>query len=222
MMNLKRFCFYILCSVSLLLYGCAAPQEAIRTDQGPGKPGVYHKVQPKETLWRIAKAYGVSMDELVRANNIPDAAHIQENQLIFIPEATDQKQTISSSEAFSGDDFKWPVKGKIVSYFGDAKSSWVNNGIDIKAEAGQKIFPSRGGEVVFADYLSGYGHTVIVDHGDGYQTVYGKNASLSVSSGEYVTLQTPLAVIGGDDSLAFLHFEIRKDSSPKNPLHFLP
>lgn len=205
-----------------MIYGCAAPHEAMRPEPSPAQPGIYHKVQPKETLWRIAKAYDVSMDELVRANHIPDAAHIQENQLIFIPRVTQEKQTVSSSEAFSSDDFKWPVKGRIVSYFGDARASWVNNGIDIKSSAGEKIFPSRGGEVVFTDYLNGYGHTVIISHGDGYQTVYGKNASLAVSVGEYVTPQTPIATSAGTDTLAFLHFEIRKDSIPKNPLHFLP
>ncbi len=221
-MPLKRFYLYICVILSLLIYGCAAPHEAIRIDQPQNKEGVYHKVQPKETLWRIAQVYAIPVDEIVRANNIPDAAHIQENQLIFIPRATGQKQTVSSQEAFGAQDFKWPIKGKIVAYFGDAKSSWVNNGIDIKSEPEQKIFPARGGEVVFVDYLSGYGHTVIIDHGDGYQTVYGKNASTLVSVGEYVTLETPIAMVGGDDALAFLHFEIRKDSTPKNPLHFLP
>jgi lipoprotein YgeR len=222
-MHSKRFCFFILCLLSLGIYGCAtAPHEVIRTDLGQGKAGVYHKVQPKETLWRIAKAYNIPVEELVRANNIPDAAHIQKDQLIFIPRATGQKQTISSDEAFSSEDFKWPIKGKVISYFGDAKSSWVNNGINIKSEPGQKIFPARGGEVVFCDYLNGYAHTVIIDHGDGYQTVYGKNTSTSVSVGEFVTLQTPIAVVGGDDASHFLHFEIRKDATPVNPLHFLP
>jgi len=221
-MHLKRFCFYIFFILSLAIYGCAAPRQATRADQNYGKPGIYHKVKPKETLWRIAKAYDVPVDELVRANNIPDAAHIQENQLIFIPQAVDQKQTVSSSEAFGDDDFKWPIKGKIVSYFGDTKSSWINNGIDIKSEPGQKIFPSRGGEIIFADYLNGYGHTVIIAHEDGYQTVYARNASLLVSVGEYVTFQTPIAVVGGDGASFFLHFEIRKDSVSRNPLHFLP
>ncbi|MFA6378558.1 MAG: peptidoglycan DD-metalloendopeptidase family protein [Candidatus Omnitrophota bacterium] len=221
-MSIKRFCFYILLILNFMMFGCAAPREAMRTDQGQGKAGVYHKVMPKETLWRIAKAYDIPVEDLARANNIPDAAHIQENQLIFIPQVQEQKQTVSSSEAFGDDDFKWPIKGKIISFFGDARSSWVNNGIDIKSDAGQKIFPARGGEIVFADYLSGYGQTVIIDHGEGYQTVYGRTASVLVSVGEYVTLQTPIAVVGGDDAVTFLHFEVRKDSIPKNPLHFLP
>jgi len=63
---------------------------------------------------------------------------------------------------------------------------------------------------------------VIIAHEDGYQTVYARNASLLVSVGEYVTFQTPIAVVGGDGASFFLHFEIRKDSVSRNPLHFLP
>jgi murein DD-endopeptidase MepM/ murein hydrolase activator NlpD len=223
-MNFKNIYFFIFCGLSLFAFGCAGPTETLRVEPAPVKrQGVYHKVEPKETLWRIAKAYGISVEELVSANNIPDAAHIQENQLILIPNASAEKPIVSNREALTSEEFKWPIKGRIVSYFGDAKISWVNNGIEIKSESSQQVFPSRGGEVVFADYLNGYGDTVIIDHVDGYQTVYAKTSSLLVAPGEYVTPQTPIANVGGDnEALALLHFEIRKDSKAKNPLYFLP
>ncbi len=223
-MNIRNICFVFLGSLCLFVYGCAAPSETIRTEPTPvlKRQGIYHKVEPKETLWRISKAYNISVDELVKANNIPDAAHIQENQLIFIPNATAEKPVVSTDEAFQSDDFKWPIKGRVVSYFGDTRNAWAGSGIEIRPDEAQKVFPSRGGEVIFADYLNGYGHTAILSHQDGYQTVYARNASLLVSVGEYVTSQVPIAVVGGDGSFIFLHFEIRKDSTPKNPLHFLP
>lgn len=224
-MNFKHIGFFIVCGLSFLVYGCAGPSETVRIEPTPvlKKQGIYHKVEPKETLWRIAKAYGISVEELVVANNIPDAAHIQENQLIFIPNAITEKPVVSDSEAFASGEFKWPIKGRVVSYFGDSKASWVNNGIEIKSESSQEVFPSRGGEVVFADYLNGYGDTVIIDHADGYQTVYAKASSLIASLGDYVTPQSPIAMVGGgNDQLALLHFEIRKDSTAKNPLYFLP
>ncbi|MCX5681834.1 MAG: peptidoglycan DD-metalloendopeptidase family protein [Candidatus Omnitrophica bacterium] len=222
-MNSKNVCFFILLVFNFMLFGCAAPREVVRVEPVSREPGIYHKVEPKETLWRIAEAYGLTVEELVRANNIPDAAHIQENQLIFIPQAGEQKSTVPSSEISKSDEFKWPIQGKIISYFGDARSSWINNGIEIKSEMSQKVFPSRSGEVVFADYLNGYGDTIIVDHADGYQTVYARTSNLLASLGDYVTSQTPIADMGADnDSLALLHFEIRKNSAPKNPLYFLP
>jgi len=208
---------------SFILSGCATPHEAMRTEAFKRPAGIYHKVKPKETLWRISQAYGISVEEIVRANSIPDAAHIQQNQLIFIPQATTERSVVSREEAFSDDDFKWPIRGKVVSFFGDPKSRFgVNNGIDIKSEPDQQVFPSRGGEVVFADHLIGYGPTLIVSHGDGYQTVYADNAKLLVSVGEHVTSQTAIALASGHSSLASLHFEIRKDSIAKNPLYFLP
>jgi len=220
---LKSFFLLGIAAISLMLSSCAAPREAMRTDDLRRSVGIYHKVKPKETLWRIAKAYDISVEELVKANNIPDAAHIQQNQLIFIPQATSEKVVVSREEAFKDDDFKWPIKGKVISYFGDVKSAFgVNNGIDIRSEPGQKIFPARGGEVVFADVLNGYGPTLIIDHADGYQTVYADNEKLLAAVGDHVTPQTAVSLVGGNKALAFLHFEIRKDSVAKNPLYFLP
>lgn len=202
--------------------GCATARTVSFKDSVVVSRGIYHTVKPRETLWSIAKTYGISVEEIVRANHIPDAAHIEKGQLILIPGATKTVEAVSSREAFEDAEFQWPIKGRVVSYFGDKKSYWTNNGIDIRSSFGSEVYPARGGEVVFADFLSGYGYTVIIDHGDSYDTVYAQNSEILVAVGDLVTKKVPVAKIGGDDSLAFLHFEVRKNSVASNPLYFLP
>jgi len=206
----------------LAISGCATYSRDSLKRQGYQQRGIYHKAKKKETLWRIAKVYDLTVEELVRANNISNAAQIQENQLIFIPGASEQRTLASTKEVFVSDEFKWPVKGKIISYFGNQDLNAANNGIDIKSALGKDVYTSRGGKVVFADYLPGYGQTVMVDHADGYLTVYGQNSDILVSVGDLVASGDPIAKVGTKDSLAFLHFEIRKNSIASNPLYFLP
>ncbi|MDP8265059.1 MAG: peptidoglycan DD-metalloendopeptidase family protein [Candidatus Aceula lacicola] len=221
-LDIKKFCLILLSLLYLAISGCATYSRDSLKRQGYQQRGIYHKAKKKETLWRIAKVYDLTVEELVRANNISNAAQIQENQLIFIPGASEQRTLASTKEVFVSDEFKWPVKGKIISYFGNQDLNAANNGIDIKSALGKDVYTSRGGKVVFADYLPGYGQTVMVDHADGYLTVYGQNSDILVSVGDLVASGDPIAKVGTKDSLAFLHFEIRKNSIASNPLYFLP
>ncbi len=220
-MRFKKVFLILFLGSCVIISGCTTSRHVSLRDRS-FKKGIYHKVKPKETLWRIAKTYGLSVEKIARANNIHNAAQIQENQLIFVPGAKEQKTTILAQEAFDKDDFKWPIKGKVVSFFGGKRSLFENKGIDIQSEFGKNVYASRGGEIVFADYLNGYGETVIVDHGDGYLTIYAYNSDILASLGELVTADVPIAKVGRKDSLALLHFEIRKNSVANNPLYFLP
>ncbi|MDP8265556.1 MAG: peptidoglycan DD-metalloendopeptidase family protein [Candidatus Aceula meridiana] len=220
-MKIRKLGFLVILTV-VFFSGCATARTVSFKDSPAASRGIYHTVKSRETLWSIAKGYGVSVEEIVKANHIPNAAHIERGQLILIPGATTTAKIVSSQEAFEDDEFQWPIKGKVVSYFGDKKTYWTNNGIDIRSSFGKEVYPARGGEVVFADFLSGYGYAVIVDHGDSYDTVYAQNSEILVSIGDFVTKKVPVAKVGGDDSLAFLHFEVRKNSIASNPLYFLP
>jgi len=221
-LGIKKFCLILLSVLCLAVSGCATYSRDSLKRQGYQQRGIYHKAKKKETLWRIAKGYDLMVEDLVRANNISNAAQIQENQLIFIPGASQQKTFVPTKEVFVSDEFKWPVKGKVISYFGNQDLNAANNGIDIKSELGRDVCASRGGKVVFADYLPGYGQTVMVDHADGYLTVYSQNSDVLVSVGDFVVSGDSIAKVGKKDSLAFLHFEIRKNSIASNPLYFLP
>ncbi|MDD3374763.1 MAG: peptidoglycan DD-metalloendopeptidase family protein [Candidatus Omnitrophica bacterium] len=218
----KRFYLIVLSLLYLAVGGCATYSSDSLKNLSCSQKGIYHKVRGKETLWRIAKAYDLTVEDLVSANNIPNAAQIQENQLIFIPGASEQKKVISMQEAFVDNEFRWPIKGRVISYFGNQKMNAANNGIDIESEFGKDVCASRGGRIVFADYLPGYGQTVMIDHGDAYLTVYSQDSDILVSVGDLVVSGDPIAKVGKKDMVAFLHFEIRKKSVASNPLYFLP
>ncbi|MFH1360559.1 MAG: peptidoglycan DD-metalloendopeptidase family protein [Candidatus Omnitrophota bacterium] len=206
----------------LLMAGCATTEYVPSYEHSPRKEGSYHTVQAGETIWRIAQTYGVTMDEIIKANRIPNVAQIEKGQLIFIPGAACAQQVLLDENSLKPDEFSWPLKGKVVSYFGQWTKSGANKGINIQVDAGETVYASRGGRVVFADRLSGYGKTIILDHLDGYFTVYGQNNTLLANVGDTVAKGTPIANVAENTRLAYLHFEIRKNAEANNPLYYLP
>jgi len=191
--------------------------------------GTYHKVQKGETLWRIAKMYGVSIEAIIAANNIPNVGYIEVNQLLFIPGASKVQPETPPSEASEAvpvdsdpDSFIWPLKGRVITYFGERSHGQTQKGIAIAADEGQKVVAARTGRVAFADYLPGYGDTVILDHLDGYYSVYSRNRKLLVHLGETVHKGMSIAEVGRVGDAAFLHFEIRRNDQSSNPLYYLP
>lgn len=208
-----------------LVSGCATVREKkdyLMTDlPEPERQGVYHKVKRGQTLWRIAGIYNVAIADIIRTNRIPNVAQIEENQLIFIPGA-DAGRDPAADPADGQSGFIWPVKGKVVKYFHERDNAYVNKGIEISAREGEFVKASRGGRVVFADYLGGYGHTVILDHADEIFSVYARNAKLLVKLNETVRQGDKIAQLGGAGAAAYVHFEIRKNSVEDNPLYYLP
>lgn len=184
--------------------------------------GVYHKVAKQESLWRIAKTYGVPLEAIIKANNIPNAAVIEENQLVFVPGAKEVLKVVLDKPDDKPDEFAWPVKGRVISYFNDVKGQSVNRGIDIMAAQGEAVLASREGRVVLAEYLNGYGYTVILDHHDGFYSVYARQSDVVVKAGESVPKGGALGRLAQSGRAAFLHFEVRKMDQPNNPLYFLP
>ncbi|MCA9400297.1 MAG: peptidoglycan DD-metalloendopeptidase family protein [Candidatus Omnitrophica bacterium] len=187
----------------------------------PERIGVYHKVHKGETIWRIAKAYQIPMNDIINANNIPNVAKIEKNQLIFIPGATEIK-TIYLDKSEDKHDFIWPIKGKVTNFFHSHKDGQLNKGIDISCREGDEVRAARTGRVVFADTLPGYGNMIILDHGDGFMTVYANNALMEVKLGDMVVKNQVIGKIGGQKQLAFLHFQVRKNAIEDNPLYYLP
>ena len=222
-LKIKIFQYIAIFALTLVMFGCATTTELpTTTAQVPRGKGVYHKVHRGETVWRIADAYGVSIDSIIKSNRIPNVAQIEDNQLLFIPGAESVKEIVLDTEDLNKKEFIWPIKGKIISYFGERMGTQFNPGIAIQANPGDVVRAAREGDVVFADYLNGYAYTVILDHKDGYYSVYAKNSSLMVKLGDHVSKKDALAQVGKIGNLAFLHFEIRKHSVADNPLYYLP
>lgn len=130
---------------------------------------------------------------------------------------------ITAEEPFSK--FKgrltWPVAGTLLHDFGQPRASdqvkW--NGVVLAAPRGREVRSIYHGRVVFADWLAGMGLLVIVDHGEGYMTLYGYNETTLKSAGDWVAPGDVIATVGdsGGQQQSGLYFEIRKGTKPVNP-----
>ncbi len=115
----------------------------------------------------------------------------------------------------------WPTQGEIVAHFGaelgDSKLKY--NGVLIQAPAGQPVHAIYGGHVIFANWLHGLGLLLIVDHGNGYMSLYGHNAALYKKVGDSVKPEDLIAAVGnsGVPGPTGLYFEIRHNGQPINP-----
>lgn len=116
----------------------------------------------------------------------------------------------------------WPANGVLIGKF--ASNGSLNKGIDIAGDLGQPVFAASDGAVVYAGSgLRGYGELVIIKHSDTYVSAYGHNRRLLVREGQQVKVGQTIAEMGstGTDRVK-LHFEIRRQGKPVDPLQFLP
>ncbi|MDD2060314.1 peptidoglycan DD-metalloendopeptidase family protein [Pseudomonas sp. GD03860] len=116
----------------------------------------------------------------------------------------------------------WPANGVLIGKF--ASNGSLNKGIDIAGDLGQPVFAASDGSVVYAGSgLRGYGELVIIKHSDTYVSAYGHNRRLLVREGQQVKVGQTIAEMGstGTDRVK-LHFEIRRQGKPVDPLQFLP
>lgn len=115
----------------------------------------------------------------------------------------------------------WPAKGKVDNLYGKSrhKGSLKWNGVLIHASEGNTVYAVSRGRVAYADWLRGYGLLIILDHGDGYMSLYGHNQSLLKEVGDWVEANEAIASVGnsGGQQTAGLYFEIRHNGKPANP-----
>lgn len=117
---------------------------------------------------------------------------------------------------------KWPVKGRVKRLFGKSRQAanlkW--NGVLIPSAEGKEVKAISHGRVAYADWLRGYGMLVIIDHGDGYMTLYGYNQALYKETGDWVEEGETIATVGrsGGQAKSGLYFEVRVKGQPSNPV----
>jgi septal ring factor EnvC (AmiA/AmiB activator) len=146
-----------------------------------------------------------------------------ENLLQAIEEAAVKLQAPDNYQAFAAakGSMPWPVKGKPSNRFGsprnEGKMRW--QGVTIPAPEGTTVHAIHHGRVVYADWFRGSGLLLIIDHGDGYMSLYAHNQSLLREVGEWVTAGAPVSTVGrsGGQERASLYFEIRHQGKPTNP-----
>ncbi|WP_107852165.1 murein hydrolase activator EnvC [Oceanimonas marisflavi] len=118
----------------------------------------------------------------------------------------------------------WPLKGSLLHRFGAARTSQLNwKGLLIGAPAGREVSAVANGQVVYADWLNGFGMVMVIDHGKGYLSLYGHNQSLLLNAGDKVRAGQAIALSGesGGQEKPGLYFEIRYRGQAIDPLPWL-
>ena len=150
------------------------------------------------------------------------AAHARE-QLVVLHRAAELSGAIDRI----GQDYLWPVEGRISSAFGWRNISVAGNrfhgGVDIAASTGTPVRAARGGVVTRAGWVGAYGFVVIVDHGGGWETRYAHLSRIDVQTGQRVAQGGIVGRVGstGASTGPHLHFEVRRDGQALDPLAFL-
>lgn len=209
--------------------------------------GNSHLVQAGESLYSIAWRYGMDYRELANANQIGPPYTIYVNQKLTLANGLKKKgaKPAVTSSAGRGKgtvakqpksvsakprnfrqvrniEWSWPSQGRVIRKFSLGKG--LNKGIDIEGRLGQPVSSAADGIVVYAGGgLRGFGKLIIVKHTENYLSAYGHNRVLLVKEGEKVKGGQQVAEIGSNGSdEQMLHFEIRRDGKPENPLRYLP
>ncbi len=207
------------------------------------RPPSIYSVKKGDTLYSISWRYGMDYKTLARFNNIRSPYKLAIGQkLRFKPIKTASKakpkptatkprtstrkpvkpKPIIKPTANKKLTWQWPTKGKVISSY--SKSATGRKGIDIAGKAGQTIVAAASGKVVYAgNGLPRYGNLLIVKHNDVYLSAYAHNTKLLVKEGQYVKAGQKIARLGSTGTQRNqLHFEIRRNGKPIDPMRFLP
>lgn len=220
------------------------------TSQEPPPPG-YYRVKRGDTLYSIALRNGQAPRDLVAWNNIPNPNQIEVDQLIRVvpPNAdvsssgavvtpvrpgntstqpvdstpvTPPPAASSSAPAAASDSaiaLAWPAHGALLNRFDDKG----NKGIDIGGKRGDAVVAADDGKVIHVGPLRGYGNLVIIKHNDTFLTAYGNNDKVLVTEQSTVKKGQKIAEMGSTDAdRVKLHFEVRRNGKPVDPMRFLP
>jgi LysM repeat protein len=212
---------------------CATVQGVRNAGNDQEPRGVWHRVVEGQTLWRIAKTYRVTLDELKEANDLGDIVHVPEGAWLFIPKAERVLYVQGNGDSLPPEskrlDFAWPLKGEVVRSFGKLKNDF-NFGIDLRAAGANSVVASEGGTVILSGNIRGYGNTIIIEHENDFCSLYSRNIQSLVKEGQLVKKNTVIARLaperpaagakGGEGEM--FHYELFYKGKPVNPLYYLP
>ena len=118
----------------------------------------------------------------------------------------------------------WPLTGSVLQQFGESRQGGISSrGMVIKATEGESVKAIADGQVIYADWLKGYGWVIVLDHGEGFMSLYGHNQNLLKQPGARISAGETIAQAGmsGGQAMSGLYFEIRNKGEAVNPLHWL-
>lgn len=213
------------------------------TSSLPNYEARVHVVKPGETLYTIAWRYGLDYRALAQWNRLSDPDLIYAGQRLRLTPPAASTVTARSGPAprhapsgrpapsaaprgpppspAPAPAWQWPTRGEVVTQFGS--SADIASGIGISGRLGQPVDAAAAGRVVYAGSgLIGYGQLIIIKHNDTYLSAYGHNRRLLVHQGEQVRRGQQIAEMGlGPQREPRLHFEIRRNGKPVDPLKSL-
>jgi lipoprotein NlpD len=218
--------------------------QAASTGAGVAKS---YTVKPGDTLNKIMRSTGVDESTIKRLNKLSDPNRLIVGQVLKLSDGTEPVSTRpaaiapnSKSEARPLDqassgpatdtapsratdagviNWGWPAQGKVIQGF-----TSNTKGIDISGSAGDSIVAAANGQVMYSgNGVRGLGNLVIIDHKDGFITAYAHNRSLLVKKDQIVKKGAKIAEMGQTDAASVrLHFEVRRQGTPVDPLQYLP
>jgi LysM repeat protein len=204
--------------------------------------GLVHSVKSGDTLGRIARLYSAEVGDIMEENDISSGSTLQIGQKLVIPggrriaaapvaRATTPQNTAAprpttpapaaSNAAPSGGGYIWPTTVRtITQYYG-----WRHTGVDIAGPTGSPLYASRGGTVTKSQcgWNGGYGCYIILNHGNGVETLYAHASQLYISVGESVVQGQTIALMGstGRSTGPHIHFEVRVNGGRANPFNYV-
>jgi len=222
--------------------GSSAPRAASTRGNVPES----YVVRSGDTLYSIAFRYGIDQRQLASWNNLrnPNQINVGQRLVLRAPggsragtpttASTSTRPATSSGGGTSAStrppalppaarpDWLWPTRGEIVSRFGER--GVLSSGVGIAGTLGQDVVAAAAGRVVYSGTgLPDYGHLVIIEHNDTWLSAYGHNQRVLVSQGQAVTRGQKIAEMGpGPGGAPRLHFEIRRNGDPQDPVPMLP
>ena len=191
-------------------------------------------VKKGDTLWPISKRFGVSVETILRANHITNTKDLKVGQKLIITNSG--KSYISSAShssntpvsnitgGVSPKGFIWPVKGQVVSQFGEIRNSAKNMGIYILPQPGQKVVAAKKGTVEAVTDADDGTLVIVIKHDGGSRTIYGCHSNPMVGEGSYVEQGQPIASISqtSTGNPSEINFKIYVKDKPVNPSAYLP
>lgn len=191
--------------------------------------GVVHTIESGDNLNYIGRLYGVSAETIAEYNGIEDPGTLKVGTKMVVPEGrilmaratgSSRGNRPPAAEGGASGILQWPTVGRITQYFGGG-----HTGIDIAVNHGTPIYAADGGLIVTALKVNyGYGYHLIIDHGNGYKTLYSHLSAFYADYGEKVGKGERIGAAGstGLSTGPHLHFEVFQNGVRVNPLSFLP
>ncbi len=234
--------------VTVLLTGCVTVKPTTTLQRGPG----WYTVKRSDTLYSIAWRYGLDYKQLAAWNRIDVNAPIHPGQRLRLVRpsggtvaSTAAQETVKPTRSqgetsvapgkpatkapatlasYSGRDprsWLWPTNGKLLSTF--LAADLARRGIRIAGKTGQPVRAVADGKVVYSgNGLAGYGNLIIIKHSDTFLSAYAYCQERLVQEGKLVRAGSKVATMGSRENRPQLHFEIRRNGKPVDPLKYLP